>query len=60
MTTGNSNNWRRIYGGDGFRVLIDPNDPNTIYAEAQNGFIARSDNGGSNFNSISSTLFWSV
>ena len=57
MTDGNSNEWRRIFGGDGFRIVIDPNDPNTIYAEAQNGYLARSDNGGNGFNTITSTLF---
>ena len=57
MTDGNLDEWRRIFGGDGFRVIVDPDDPNTIYAEAQNGFLARSDNGGNNFNTITSTLF---
>ena len=33
----------QIQGGDGFEALIDPNDPNIIYAESQNGNIVRVD-----------------
>jgi photosystem II stability/assembly factor-like uncharacterized protein/prefoldin subunit 5 len=29
--------WFRIGGGDGFYTQVDPMDPNTIYAESQNG-----------------------
>ncbi|MEO8382244.1 MAG: glycosyl hydrolase [Acidobacteriota bacterium] len=35
--------WYVTLGGDGFRSLADPQDPNTIYAESQNGGLARFD-----------------
>lgn len=42
-------NWRRSHGGDGGYVAFDPVDPGIVYAESQNGFFARSTNGGSSF-----------
>ena len=33
--------WRAIYGGDGFRVLFDPVDPNIVYATSQGGNLGR-------------------
>ncbi len=33
--------WRALYGGDGFWVQPDPNDPNIVYAEAQGGEAGR-------------------
>ncbi|MEQ8763316.1 MAG: PDZ domain-containing protein [Planctomycetota bacterium] len=33
--------WINIGGGDGFRCAIDPNDPNLIYFESQNGATGR-------------------
>jgi photosystem II stability/assembly factor-like uncharacterized protein len=33
--------WKAIYGGDGFWVTPDPNDPNTAYAESQGGNAGR-------------------
>ncbi|MEM0992002.1 MAG: T9SS type A sorting domain-containing protein [Bacteroidota bacterium] len=50
-TTGALNDWRMIYGGDGFRVLVDPNDNRYVYAESQYGGLGRSTNGGSSFRS---------
>ncbi|NND72441.1 MAG: T9SS type A sorting domain-containing protein [Rhodothermales bacterium] len=51
--------WDFIFGGDGFYSILDPTDPNYIYAESQNGNFARSTNGGASFigatNGISST-----
>ena len=44
--SGNTNDWQRIYGGDGFYVLVDHTDPNVIYAESQNGGLGRTLNGG--------------
>ncbi len=38
----------KIFGGDGFRVMVDPNNPQQIYYEAQNGSIYGSSNGGDN------------
>jgi photosystem II stability/assembly factor-like uncharacterized protein len=35
--------WFVTNGGDGFRSQVDPEDPNTIYAELQNGVLARFD-----------------
>jgi hypothetical protein len=35
--------WFRVGGGDGFYVLVDPTDHNTIYAESQNGNVQRLD-----------------
>jgi len=35
--------WFVTNGGDGFRSLIDPEDPNTIYAESQYGGLIRFD-----------------
>ena len=31
-TTGDTDNWNPIYGGDGFQPLVDPNNTNVIYA----------------------------
>ena len=33
--------WSSILGGDGFVCRVDPNDPDIIYAESQNGNMAR-------------------
>jgi photosystem II stability/assembly factor-like uncharacterized protein/outer membrane biosynthesis protein TonB len=33
--------WFRIGGGDGFVCLVDPNDPNQLYYESQNGAMGR-------------------
>ena len=35
--------WFVTNGGDGFRSQVDPEDPNTIYSESQNGGLARFD-----------------
>ena len=37
----NNQDWFVTQGGDGFRSLVDPEDPNTIYAEAQTGDLIR-------------------
>ncbi|HEY6274529.1 MAG TPA: glycosyl hydrolase [Terriglobales bacterium] len=39
----NNQDWFVTQGGDGFRSLVDPEDPNTVYAEAQNGNLVRFD-----------------
>jgi photosystem II stability/assembly factor-like uncharacterized protein len=36
-----NDDWYQIQGGDGFEAQIDPNDPDTIYAESQDGNIVR-------------------
>ena len=33
--------WENLYGGDGFWMLVDPTDPEFVYAESQGGFIGR-------------------
>jgi photosystem II stability/assembly factor-like uncharacterized protein len=35
--------WENLYGGDGFWVVVDPSDPNIVYAESQGGYVARID-----------------
>src|SRR5688572_9721296 len=35
--------WFVTNGGDGFRSQVDPEDPNTIYSESQNGGLVRFD-----------------
>jgi photosystem II stability/assembly factor-like uncharacterized protein len=59
----NSSNWTSYYGGDGFKTVFHPSDPNIIYAEWQNGNIVASDDGGFNWNNITNDLtavdaFW--
>ncbi|MDJ0976795.1 MAG: hypothetical protein QNJ98_20235, partial [Planctomycetota bacterium] len=36
-----NDDWFRIGGGDGFRCLVDPNDPDQLYFQSQNGGIGR-------------------
>ncbi len=38
-----NSDWFVTVGGDGFQSQIDPEDPSTIYAEAQNGGLTRFD-----------------
>ncbi len=33
--------WFRVGGGDGFYTRVDPNNPNTVYIESQNGNLGR-------------------
>jgi len=47
--TGSDSDWTSIYGGDGFYALVDPKDPNRVYAESQNGGLGYSTDGGANF-----------
>ncbi len=49
---GEASNWERIFGGDGFYVLVDPNNSQTIYAEYQFGELFKSTNGGASFSYI--------
>ena len=46
---GRPDGWEQIWGGDGFFVAIDPNDPNVIYAESQYGNLVKSIDGGQTF-----------
>jgi len=54
--TGNIDDWEFIYGGDGFYVLVDPEDNNYVYAEYQYGNLARSTNGGQSFTGATSGI----
>jgi photosystem II stability/assembly factor-like uncharacterized protein len=38
-----NSDWFQTNGGDGFVSRIDPEDPNTVYAESQNGGLVRFD-----------------
>ncbi|MDQ1267122.1 MAG: hypothetical protein QG635_2276, partial [Bacteroidota bacterium] len=44
-----SNVWSDVLGGDGMECIIDYTNSNNVYAEAQNGEIYKSTNGGSQF-----------
>jgi photosystem II stability/assembly factor-like uncharacterized protein len=33
--------WENLYGGDGFWAMVDPTDPEAVYAESQGGYIGR-------------------
>lgn len=48
--SGNTNDWDAIFGGDGFYVIVDPINPNIIYAESQFGGLGKSIDGGMTFN----------
>ena len=43
--------WRPIFGGDGGHVAVDPDNPQILYAESQWANIARSVNGGAQWQS---------
>ena len=64
MITDDGSEWDMILGGDGFRVLSDPNNPNIIFAESQFGNLRKStNNGGSFFNArdgITGTKNWNT
>ncbi len=47
--TGSISDWRIIYPLDGFYVVVDPTNPNIIYAESQYGDLGKSTNGGQIF-----------
>lgn len=49
--TGNIDDWQRIFGGDGFYVIVDYTNPDIIYCESQFGNLGKSTNGGISFNS---------
>lgn len=46
--TGDSERWRRMFGGDGGYAASDPTDPDYYYGEVQRARIFRSTNGGRN------------
>ncbi|GAB1370115.1 hypothetical protein MASR1M45_01730 [Candidatus Kapaibacterium sp.] len=46
------NSWSKINGADGMEAIIDPVNPQIMYASIYNGSIYRSLNGGANFQTI--------
>ena len=48
-TTGQTDNWNPIFGGDGFQPLVDPTNTNVIYALSQRGNLGKSINNGVSF-----------
>jgi len=62
--TGALNDWDRIYGGDGFYVIVDHTNSNIIYAESQYGNLGKSTNGGTYWigatNGIYGSTNWST
>ncbi|HMG53317.1 MAG TPA: hypothetical protein VK601_07540 [Kofleriaceae bacterium] len=55
-TTGQTNDWSSIVGGDGLEVHVDLRSTQVIYAESQFGALRRSTNGGSSFSNATSGL----
>ena len=47
--TGNRDDWESIFGGDGFYVIVNPTNPDIIYAESQFGYLGKSTDGGNIF-----------
>jgi photosystem II stability/assembly factor-like uncharacterized protein len=43
--SGGVDDWLNIWGGDGFGVLVDPNDSTIVYMESQYGYINTGTNG---------------
>ena len=54
--SGNSDDWEAILGGDGFYCLVDYNNSDIIYAESQNGNLAKSTDGGYYFYGINDAM----
>lgn len=50
-TTGGTDDWDPIYGGDGFQPIVDHDNTNVIYALSQNGNLGKSTNDGASFSS---------
>lgn len=48
-TRGGQEDWEYLRGGDGFSVLVEPGNPDQLYAISQNGGIFGSSNGGTSF-----------
>ncbi|MFH1011280.1 MAG: glycosyl hydrolase [bacterium] len=49
--------WDVIFYGDGFYCIIDPRNSNTIYAEAQYGYLGKSTDGGYDWYFIASDFY---
>jgi hypothetical protein len=55
-TTGQTNDWASVVGGDGLEVHVDLRSTQVVYAESQFGALRRSTNGGTSFSSATSGL----
>jgi photosystem II stability/assembly factor-like uncharacterized protein len=55
--TGALNDWDRIYGGDGFYVIVDHNNSNIIYSESQYGNLGKSTDGGYHWSGATSGIY---
>ncbi|MFZ4411688.1 MAG: VPS10 domain-containing protein [Bacteroidales bacterium] len=51
-----NNNWYQVYGGDGMECVIDYTNPAIFYTTTPNGIIHRTDDGGSNYITISGSI----
>ena len=49
--SGNTDDWAKIFGGDGFHSLVDPNNNQTIFVEYQYGNLFKSTNNGQSWQS---------
>ncbi len=47
--SGGTDDWERIFGGDGFYTLVDPTNSDVIFVEYQYGNLFKSTNGGYGF-----------
>lgn len=50
--TGDAHDWQQMLGGDGFYAIVDPTNPNILYAEAQFGNLVKSTDGGQTWRTI--------
>ena len=55
-TTGSTDDWSPIYGGDGFQPIVDHTDTNVIYALSQRGNLGKSINNGASFAAATSGI----
>ncbi len=54
--TGSTNDWHRIFGGDGFQPLVDASNTNTIYALSQRGNLGKSTDNGNSFANVTNGI----
>lgn len=52
--------WRPVWTNDGGWFVIDFKDPRTMYAEGQNGYVAKSTDGGASWTPVTSGISGSV
>jgi len=64
VSKNSSLNWDKLFGGDGFRIIIDPEDNSRMYFETQNGNMFKSDTAVSDIQylpiGISGTFNWNT